>query len=161
MELNNLLNVVVLFVLVGMVVGVGVLAMDKFSTATREVVTVVNESFTSPQINKTVSLANGNMSAFISVTNTTGAILASGNYTIDLDAGTLNNTGNQTPCLTGTTCYANYKYYDYNTDAATALNAGMTELSGVSTTWLGLIITIVILAIIIGLVINGFAGKKR
>jgi divalent metal cation (Fe/Co/Zn/Cd) transporter len=42
-----------------------------------------------------------------------------------------------------------------------SINSTGTALGGISTTWLGLIITISILAIIIGLVISSFGGQKR
>ena len=48
------------------------------------------------------------------------------------------------------------------TAAQTALNATRDEISAVSTTWLGLIVTIAVLAIILGLVISSFArGFQR
>jgi hypothetical protein len=42
-----------------------------------------------------------------------------------------------------------------------AINSSGTALGSISTTWLGLIITIAVLAIIIGLVIHSFAGRMR
>ena len=45
--------------------------------------------------------------------------------------------------------------------AQTAINNSRTAVGGVSTTWLGLIVTIGVLAIIISLVIGGFGGSTR
>jgi hypothetical protein len=84
MEVGGLYQFVLLIVLVGMLVGVGVLALDKFSQAS------------------------------------------------------------------GVT-----------TAAATAINASRTEVGAISTTWLGLIVTIGVLAIIITLVVRGFGGSTR
>lgn len=84
MEIGNLYSFVVLLVLVGMVIGVGVLALDKFSQSS-----------------------------------------------------------------------------GITTATSEALNASIEEVGAVATTWLGLIVTIAILAIIIGLVVRGFAGGKR
>lgn len=84
MNLGNLYSFVLVLVLVGMLVGVGVLALDKFST---------------------------------------------------------------TSGIGGA--------------ASTAINASRTAVSDVSTVWLGLIVTIAVLAIIITLVITGFGGRGR
>lgn len=45
------------------------------------------------------------------------------------------------------------------TAAQTAINASRTEVSGIATNWLGLIVTIVVLAIILGIVLKSFAGS--
>lgn len=47
------------------------------------------------------------------------------------------------------------------TAAQTAINATRLEISNVSTVWLGLIVTIAVLSIILGLVINSFARSFR
>jgi len=83
MNIGNLYQFVLVLVLVGMLVGVGVLALDKFST--------------------------------------TDGITAS---------------------------------------ASTAINASRDAVGSVSNTWLTLIVTIGVLAIIITLVISGFGGKQ-
>lgn len=44
--------------------------------------------------------------------------------------------------------------------AQTAINASRTEVGAVATTWLGLIVTIAVLAIILGLVIKSFARGR-
>ena len=46
------------------------------------------------------------------------------------------------------------------TAAQTAINAGRTEVGGISTTWLGLIVTIAILSIIIVLIVRGFGARR-
>ena len=45
--------------------------------------------------------------------------------------------------------------------ASTAINASGTAVGGVANTWLGLIVTIGVLAIIITLVISGFGGGRQ
>jgi hypothetical protein len=84
MEIGSLYQFVLLIVLVGMLLGVGILAIDKFSSSS----------------------------------GVTGA-------------------------------------------ASTALNNTRTELGNIASTWLGLIVTIAVLAIIITLVIRSFAFKQR
>ena len=84
MEVGGLYQFVLLIVLVGMLIGVGVLALDKFASST------------------------------------------------------------------GVT-----------TAAQTAINGTRAEISAIATNWLGLIVTIAVLAIIITLVIRGFGGSAQ
>lgn len=84
MEVKNLYSFVLLVVLVGMLIGVGVLTLDKFSSAT-------------------------------------GVTAA----------------------------------------AQTAINGARDEVSTIATTWLGIIVTIAVLAIILTLVVGSFAGNRR
>ena len=44
--------------------------------------------------------------------------------------------------------------------ASTAINNTRAEVAGIASNWLGLIVTIAVLAIIIGLVMRGFGGGK-
>jgi len=84
MELNNLYQFTLLIVLVGMIIGVGVLTLDKFSTST-------------------------------GVTDT----------------------------------------------ASSAINSARAEVAGIATNWLGLIVTVAILAIILFLVVRSFGTTGR
>lgn len=84
MEVGGLYQFVLLIVLVGMLIGVGVLALDKFSSSS-------------------------------GVTSTAG----------------------------------------------TAINNSRAEVANIASNWLGLIVTIAVLAIIMGLVIAGFRGSAR
>lgn len=160
-DYSKLPIVVFLIILVGMLVGVGVLTLDKFSSSVADSVSVINESFTAPQKDEVVSLANGNITAFTRVINTSGFAYSSGNYSVNLLLGILNNTGNQTPCVVNETCYAFYTYDDQNSKAAVTARKGRDAIGEVSTVWLSLIVTIAALAIIIMLVIKGFAFRKR
>jgi len=51
--------------------------------------------------------------------------------------------------------------YSYLADssASTAIDDGTTEVSNISTNWLGLIVTIAILSIIVVLIVTGFARR--
>lgn len=44
--------------------------------------------------------------------------------------------------------------------AGSALNSTRDEIGNIASTWLGLIVTIVVLAIILGIVIQSFAGSR-
>lgn len=145
-----------MIVAVGMLLGVGVLTLDKFGTATKESLTILNESFTVPAANATVTLNNGNITSFTKILNASGGTWSSSSYSVDLTLGVLNNTGNTGACTNGSTCYAYYIYDEYDTDANTALSSGRDAISEIGTTWLGLIITIIVLSLILGLVIKSF-----
>ena len=161
MEWNKLPTIVLTLILVGLIVGVGVLTLDKFGAATKESTIITNESFTVPAANATVTLSNGNITAFTKILNASGDTWDSGQYSVDLSAGTINNTGNSGACTNGSTCYAYYTYDEYDTSANTALGNSRDAVGDVSNTWLSLIVTLLMLAIIMYLVISGFVFGKR
>jgi hypothetical protein len=162
MDYNALPIVVLTIVLVGLLVGVGVLAQDKMIVAVRESVTTVNESFTTPVTNGTVTLTKGgNISSIVQIVNASNVVWNAKNYKFDVATGKLNNSVNNETCENATTCYATYIYYEYGTDAGNTLISSRDAVGTVSTTWMSLVVTIAILAVIIGLVIGGFAFRRN
>ena len=163
MDFKKAPAIIILLILLGMVVGVGVITLDKFRTSVRELTTVTNESFTVPAINGSITLAKGeNATALTTILNSNGSIYGSGNYTFSAVDGTVTFLTNTTPCQTAETdCVATYTYYEYQTDSGTAAGSGRDAVADVSNTWMALIVTIIVLAIIVGMVIVGFAGRKR
>jgi hypothetical protein len=159
MELQELQPFVVMLILVGLLIGVGVLTLDKFGDATYYSTTITNESFTAPAQDGTVSLAKTGMLSVSEVNNGTD-VLDSSNYTVALDTGVLTLNDNTTGCPTAGTCYATYVYKDYNTKTATAVDSARDEVSNVTTTWLGILITIVIMALILTAVIRSFSARR-
>ena len=160
MNFKNLPNFVLMFIVVAMLIGVGVLSMDKFGTAVREKTVITNESFTVPAVNATVTLSNGNMTTFTQILNSTSGVWASTDYSVTLLTGILNNTANGS-CKEGDTCYAYYTYDNYDTKPIETIYASRDAVGEVSITWMDLIVTIGILAIIIGMVVSGFYLSKR
>lgn len=161
MEINKLPSFVLLLILVGMLLGVGILTFGMFASADYKSRTVVNESVTWPAEGANVSLAHGNLTSLTSVINGSSDAVPSSNYTVYLSAGKITNLENSSYCTAGDTCYVNYVWNDYYTPATVSLNDASTASSAISSTWLSLIITIAVLAIIIGLVIAGFAMAGR
>lgn len=161
MELNNLAPFVLMVVLVGMVLGVGILTFEKTKLAVPNTGNIVNDSF-NPLANTSVALSHGNISAFTQVINDSQDVISAASYTVDSTAGTINFTENHTGCGTGgDTCYATYTYKEYSTVTATALDSVSSEVSGISSNWLGLVVTVLVLAIILGLVIRSFGSARR
>ena len=164
MQINELPQLVLMIVLVGMLVGVGVLITDKFATAAADTVVVTNETIAAvPNNNTNITLAHGNLTSFGSFHNVTNEVVTSTNYKVHLAAGKVevlvNDSGGW---ITTDEVYAYYSYTNYETEAATALDAARDAIGGIATSWLALIVTIAVLAILLVLVIRSFSmGSGR
>jgi len=165
MEVKQLPAIVLMFVMIGMLVGVGLITFNKFGTATAEATTISSESLTWPSLNGNMTLAHGNLTSFTSIVNTTGSVYPAANYTVSLTEGRVQigiNDSELLPCGTvADTCVANYVYTEYDTETNTVMNNMVTAVSTIPSTWLPLIITIIALAIVMGLVLASFAFNRR
>lgn len=162
METRDLYPFILLIISVGMLIGVGILVFDNFGTASSMLYTV-NDSFTFPQVGVNATLDHGNITSFTEILNSSGSAQPTTNYTTYLSnpniAARVLNTENSS-CAGGDTCYAFYTYRDYATNTRSAMNSMVTSTSSIATTWLALIITVAVLAIVLGLVIRSF-GRGR
>jgi len=163
MEIEKLSGIVLLFVMVGMVLGVGILVHDKFGEASKEKILIEQDTFvwtTSPVSN--VSLSHGNLTSLLYITNATGTgVCPTGNYTVFLDEGLVYTYGNSSQCNDTMTVNATYYYYEYETATKDVMSDIVSAESAISTSWLSLLITIIILGIIMTLVIRSFVISKR
>lgn len=156
MEANQLIPSVLLFVLVGMMVGVGVLALDKTANAAKVSSNVVDETVV--VATGTATATYDDWTALTDFANINGSI-SEGNFTKNVDVNW--TVGGVIVVNRGkiTDGNANLTYtYDADTTATTTLQAGRDEVGKVATVWLGLVITILILAIIITLVVKSFGN---
>lgn len=160
MDVKELPQIVLMLVLIGMIVGIGVLIHDKFGTATAVTATVTNESITIPAVGVNVSLAQENLTGFSRILNATGGTQLAANYTVHLTDGIITHDGNTSACTQGDTCYAYYSWTNYDSETRTALRAAQSAISGVATSWLALIVTMVVLGILLTMVINSFRMKR-
>lgn len=167
MEIKNLYPFVLLIVLVGMVIGVGVLTLDKFSSTTFYQRDNYNDSLGAPLKNTTRNLDWGNITAVEAVWNGTSNILPAACYELNASStDTVNVPGHFVYYNDTATCSVNgqtvfyviYDYKDYATETRGAVNAALNEVKGIATNWLGLIVTVAILAIILFLVVRSFGG---
>lgn len=160
MEVNKLHGFVLMLVLVALLVGVGILILNTlYTTGTFVDITRSNESFVMPEANASpVALSHSNMTGFIAIREADGTTMSADNYTIVLVNGTVATWTNTTLCTGGSTCYAFYNWRNYDTLAGGALDAMTNAIGTVSTIWLSLIVTIVIAAIILGIVMSSFRG---
>lgn len=159
MEVKDLYAFVLMLVLVGMVLGVGILVLDRF-LLTVDQVTVANENFTTPAVNSSTTLANTNLVSLSSIVNQTGDTwtLTTG-YTVSLVAGTITNIDNGT-CQEGNQCNATYVYSRTTGAPAVALGEARDAVGDIPELWLPLIVTIAVLSLILVLVIRSF-GRAR
>ena len=160
-ELNNLYGFVLMLVMIGLIIGVGVLVLDKMSTTVYMDRDVINESVVTPTNNTAVPLLRHDLVTFTSFINLSGEAYPAANYTVNLAAGNLTPLYNTSECREGDTCYASYTWRDYGSAATVALNNSRAAITPIASTWLTLIVTIVVLAIILTIVIRSFAVKGR
>ena len=157
MEIKQLYPFALLVVIVSMVIGAGVLALDKFGVSVKEEATVVNESITIAGGTGTTSYDDLlSVTFFGNNSDSTG-----GTYVLDSDvnwtaAGVITTHAN----FSGTEHNISYTF-DADTPSTTAIFAGRTEVGNIASNWLGLIVTIAILSIIIVLIVTGFGKQTR
>lgn len=161
MEYKNLTGFVLLMVFVGMLMAVGIIVLDNVGIAAKESTTVTGESVTI--LNRAGTTANDDVTSVTRINNTNvtctsiGAIATNcaefkTTGALTLNSSTFNGTwGNGT--------YDVSYVYDADTDSTTATSNTVSAVSAIASTWLPLIITIVILSIILVLVMNAFSRR--
>jgi hypothetical protein len=166
MELNKLAPFVLMLVAIGVLVGISMIVTDKIGTAGRWTnVYVYNDSFVVTNATN-VNFDHGNITSFVQIHNATNSVLGAGNYTLNLLVGNatmiLYGTGANSTCKTdgATLCYADYYYTEYNTPTATAMGSVTSEVGGISTTWLSIVVICVVAALILALVMGNFQNKR-
>jgi hypothetical protein len=165
MEIGNLSKFALIIVLVAMIVGVGVLVIDRLSTSDAAVIekTGYNDSIVWPLLGANVTLDHGNITTFGYILNVSGNTMVAANYSIEASTGKVMALSNTTGIKTGQTVYAYYSWDDHNTESAVSLRAGRDALSEIATSWLSLIVLIGCIAIVLTMVIRSFgrAGGAR
>jgi len=162
MEINKLYSFVLLLILVGMVLGVGVLVLDKFSSTTFYTITGKMDSIT-PTNGSHTALSYGNITATTSVINATdGITFPASCYTVYANGTFFLNVENNATCVySGYDLNVTYNAKDYATATRDATTSAGGEVSNISTNWLGLIVTVAILSIVLFLVVRSFGGGMR
>ena len=159
MEVNQLYGFTLLILLVGMVLGVGVLVLDKFSTS---VYTDANGASN----NVVIYTHNYSVLSHSSVTASGYTAINQSGTTMVLEFDSNDKWGASgakliSP-LTSNGTAINISYiYGADSAATDSLQAARAEVSTIATTWLGLIITVSILALILLLVMRSFGGGVR
>lgn len=161
MEVKELFPFVILIVAVGMLIGIGIITLDAFGGVTY---------YTRSDYNDTITIANytaqkldyGNITVS-AVWNDTFNELPSTCYEINTTPGTFiwNNGSLACDVTSASSFYMVYDFKEYATETRDATNSVSSEISNIATDWLGLIVTIFILAIILFLVIRSFGMAQR
>lgn len=153
MEINSLQAFVLTMVLVGMILGVGVLVLDKFSGATKDAITLTNESITVTSSTASVVYPNVASVAYFGNSTVTGTITNNVNWT---EQGVVSVSSSTFKDGTYNISYVGQS----NTTSSNTLASTVGAITPISTTWLGLIVTIAVLAIILTLVIRSFTLRQ-
>ena len=163
--LDGLQGFVLLIVLVGMLIGIGVLMMDKFGAVTYYTILDHNQTVATASIDNAshVDFDYGNISS-LAIWNQTKDVFPAICYQVNATA-----TGKYSFQLTNTTAPTDepsceilgvinliYDSKEYDTATRDATFSIGSEISGIATNWMGLIVTVAVLAIILGLVLIAF-----
>ena len=160
METQNLPAIILSFVMVGMILGVGILTLDSFGPASSGRTTITAESATFT-FNSTITLANGHVVSFTGITNSSGVTVPASNYSASVSGATV-SVGNCTSCMgtkNGDAVTLSYIYDKYDSHAKTGTDNVVTAAGTISSTWLPLIVTIIALSVILLLVMRSFRGR--
>lgn len=157
MDIKILRNFITMLVLIGMVLGVGVLTLDKFGTATKDSTTITHE---------VISIASG-VGATANDDVTSVSFFGNSTYNTDIDfvIGTDVNWTTAGAITARATNFTDGDYnisylYDKDSKTTTSMGSVVSAITPLSTTWLPLIVTIAALAIILTMVVASF-GRKR
>lgn len=160
MKTQDLVPVVLALLFVGLIVGVGVLVMGSFgdvvqgtATATNDTTAAVAAGATTTTNDEVVTLSGCQDEA-----NGTKFTIGSTCNLSDAESGDIR----VATSVNGAKLLLNYTFQT-DTPASTALSSGESAVSGIATDWMALTITIVVLSLILGMTIAGFAyfGKRR
>ena len=121
--------------------------------------TVINESITPTDAGTAVSKAGecgfNSFSVIQALNDSTGTVISSGNYSIDADAGTITNLTSEFTDSAWNVTYS-YKYGGEDCEALENITSDFSDF----VPWIGIILLIIAAAIVLGIVINSFRGKR-
>lgn len=154
-ELNDIYKFVFIVISVGMLLGVGILTFDRFGVAVKDRTSIVNE---------TIAIAS---SAGSTANDDVASVTYFGNSTINCappDTACLNFTTAGGLVVNSSFADGNYDVsYSYDADSVstTVMSNMISASSPIASTWLPLIITVLVLAVILTLVINSFGAQRK
>lgn len=157
MELGALAGVVLFLVLTGMVLGTGILVLDKFGSASRDSITVTDNGVNLTSGSATLSQTY--CTKITSVKNITDATFDISTYNVTIT--------NEATCAIEADLPVSYLYnvtykYGASNTAVTTMSSVITAITPVASTWLPLVVTVMVLSVILVLVIRSFAvGSDR
>jgi protein involved in ribonucleotide reduction len=169
--LNDLYPAVLLVIVIGIALGIGIFVLNETADATSTTAyRVTNESITATLLDNAggatlAGAATCGSQTFavyyvINASNSTGGIIAPGNYTYDVDLGRISNISRD---RMGTPWNVSYTYVGTADDSATSscnvLETSSTGIGGLAD-WIAIIIVVLAASIVLGIVVGSF-GKKE
>lgn len=160
MNYNKLYPVMIILVLTALLIGIAVVMFDKTkvgfadNVVGNESVTLVLDTavdFSQNYVTSVTFVGNGSDTC----SNYTTSTLSE--ETVSITAGS--NTTVQDGCVGDMD--VEYKYYDVSQKAPETMGYSTTEIGKIASDWLGLIVTVIVCAIILFLILQGFNPKKR
>ena len=162
MDTSKLYPAILLITLTIILTAVGVLIADKMAIEVREPANTIDYGVTCVELLPTVcTTTNTPLLAVLNITNSTGKEVPAVNYTINSTAlGKIIIIGNWSG---GTGNKYNLSYtYDKDTAATDSLEAGRDAVTSINTSWMNIIILVMVMSIIITLVISSFVmGRNK
>lgn len=162
MEAEKIYPFILLLVMTGMIIGVGIITLDKFSQASYNTFTV-SQNVTLNSL-KEAKLQEGNLTQIHSIINATNLAYLRVNTShpkVNYSHGSLHLEFNRTGDLYGgQLVYVTYSFRDYETSAKRGLVSANNSLIDIPDSWLGLIVTVFVLSIILSIVIVSFRNKR-
>jgi len=157
MEVKAIPTIVMFLVLSGMLLGIGVLTLNKFSTSVRDSTIATDEQVT--LTGGAGTTAHGNITTWTELYNGTNS---SETFTLVLGTNVTASTGAIQLADVSKNGTWNVSYiYDEEGDASTTTNSVVEAVSPIASDWMPLIVTVAILSIVLLLVLRSFAVKQR
>jgi hypothetical protein len=168
MEVSELPKAVLTLALIGMILGVGLVVLNKFDRASRDTATVVSAAYNlsaagSKDFSQTYCLD------IVSIANSSGVTFSTATYnavwtsadTCVMSYDAIASCGGGAAGVAGQYCNITYTYGADNSGAgATSANV-VSALAPIASSWLPLIVTVAVLSIILIMVLGSFGVGKR
>jgi hypothetical protein len=154
MDIKNLPTFVLIIVMIGLLIGIGIIVLNKFEVTGYVDTDVVNESM-SLKTSVATNVANTPLNSVAVVRNASHSTVPASNYSVSGNGITL-----LAPQVNGT-YYADYEYEKQDTDVSTALSDTADAIDDISSDWLPLIVVVAVLSLILFFVVRSFGGVSR
>lgn len=154
-EIKDLHMTILVIISVGMLLGVGILVFDQFGVAVKTEATIVNESITIT--NLAGATANDDIVSVSYFGNSTWNCAPIDTGCVNVTTGGVVTTNSTFNNATFDISYV----YDADSTGTTTMTNMISASSPIASTWLPLIVTVLVLAIILGMVIRSFSQQRR
>jgi len=155
MDFKEMYPVIAILIFTGVLLGVGLLVLDSLGTSVKDSTSLVNES---------VAIAGA---AGTTANDDVTAVAYFGNSSISCtpaDTGCVNVTSGGV--ISTNSSFANGTYqisytYDADSTATTTVSSVSSALSPIGSTWMPLLVTVIALAIVLGLIMRSFGASRK